>query len=141
MANKCSFEGCECPIFVKETSLGPLCNGHYRQFKRLLAAHKPLELTPLREYKNRVADPNTKICRFDGCGRPAWGPHQFCQSHVKQLWSGKKANELEPIREWERGGSTCSIDGCDNPVKAKQLCSKHYNSLVASRKRPKQDDK
>lgn len=46
----CSFEGCGRTAFVVKTSLGPLCQGHYAQLRRLFREGRPIVLAPLRGY-------------------------------------------------------------------------------------------
>lgn len=139
MANKCSFPNCDKPIFVKKTSIGSLCNGHYKQYKKLIREGKPLsEMKPLRQYKPREIGKDTKICRVDGCGRPVWGKYDYCQSHQRQIWKGIKPENLQPIRDYQfQINQICSIEGCDEPAKAKGLCAKHYSKYRNEQKMKK----
>lgn len=128
----CSFEGCDRPVFVKKTPLGPLCNGHYKQYKQLIKKGQPLQLTPLRKYTPRSLPVNgEKRCAGPGtddqaCGRPCWGAHDYCQSHQRQIWDGAKPDELTPIRHYSfQINQTC--DECDEPAKARGKCARHYS--------------
>jgi hypothetical protein len=116
--NVCSFPGCNRPVFVRQTSHGGLCNGHYAAHKR----GKPLK--PLREYTRQEKSPDHEICPFPDCGRYSWHKHGYCQTHQRQLWAKE---ELQPIRKHlVQSGNTCSEPGCDKPSKSRGYCSQHY---------------
>lgn len=135
----CSFTDCGRPVFVKKTLLGPLCNGHYKQLKQLLKKGVKvvdLKLTPLRKYTPRVRATTNweRTCLGPGakmdatCGRPCWGSHDYCQSHQRQIWDGKKPAALEPIRHYDfQIDKQCNEDGCEDPAKARGKCARHYS--------------
>jgi len=123
----CQFQNCNRPAFVKQTSLGALCNGHYAQFRRRK------QLTSLRDYNHHTNIDNTHdACPFiDGasiCGRPSWHKHGYCQTHQRQLWAANGNDDaLQPIRTHQpQTGKECQEDGCDRPAKSRGYCSKHY---------------
>lgn len=123
MSTECSFPGCGRPVFVKRTSHGPLCNGHYAQMRR----KQPLK--PLRDYKRQDQSSNQyDICPFPGCGRPSWHKHGYCQTHQRQLWAADgDTSQLKPIRRHESQiDKQCKYPGCDKPAKSRGYCSKHY---------------
>ena len=41
---------------------------------------------------------------------------------------------LTTVREWLMSESTCSMDGCNRPVRARGLCSSHYSKRLRSEK-------
>ena len=119
----CSFSDCGRPSFVKHTDIGPLCNGHYAQFRR------GKELAPLRGYKHQAgADSNHDKCPVQDCGRISWHKHGYCQSHQRQLWAADgNEDALKPIRSHQpQVGAKCLDADCDQPAKSKGYCSKHY---------------
>lgn len=114
---------CDKPIFVKQTSHGPLCNGHYAQHRR----GKPI--SQLRDYKHQEMVPdNRDVCPFPECGRTSWHKHGYCQTHQRQLWEANGDEKtLRPIREHtQQTGKGCHESGCDRPAKSRGFCSKHY---------------
>lgn len=118
--DKCSFPGCTKPTFVKQTSHGPLCNGHYAQHRR------KKKLTPLRKYNPRSSDSVHDMCPVKDCGRPSWHKHGYCQSHQRQIYAGE---DLKTIRDYEfQSESRCQYDNCDAPAKSRGYCAKHYRS-------------
>lgn len=129
MSDKCSYEGCTKPVFVKKTSAGPLCNGHYRQFKRLIERGQPLsEMKPLREYKPRPRGKGEKSCYATHCSRPTWGRYKYCQSHQRQIWEGVDPKDLKEIREYSfHLNKNCQVENCNEPIKARGFCSQHYS--------------
>lgn len=143
----CSFPDCGKPVFVQRTSLGPLCDGHYRQFKILLKKGLPLVLKPLRDYFStpKTSDPS-QCCQVKipdpqdpaktyVCGRPCWGKNAYCQSHQRQLDHGEP---FRPIRNWTRQVSvTCQAEGCQESPKVRGYCSRHYNQ---TRNQKQKDD-
>lgn len=116
----CSYQDCEKQIFVRKTTRGPLCNGHYAQFKK----GKPL--SPLRGYEPRKLPDDHGTCMVDGCDRPSWHKQGPCQSHSKHL---KQNNSPEEIRKYEfQTGKQCSIPGCTNHSKSQGYCAGHYRT-------------
>lgn len=119
----CSFADCEHPIFVKETSHGPLCNGHYAQYRR-----KKI-LKPLRDYQYNNSDKsNHDTCPYSNCGRPSWHRHGYCQTHQRQLWAANgDESQLKAIRKHNaQSGLICKESECNNQAKSRGYCSKHY---------------
>ena len=41
------------------------------------------------------------------------------QSHIERI-------DLAKTPEWGKGLSTCSVEGCDRPVRGRGLCRRHY---------------
>ena len=118
---KCSFINCNRSVFVKSTNLGPLCNGHYAQYRK----RKPL--SELREYLPREVDDSHARCPIDGCGRPSWHKIGLCQSHQRQAWDDTP-NHKE-IRQYSfQRDSKCKVNACDEAAKSNGFCSKHYRS-------------
>jgi len=121
MSNKCHFPDCDKPIFVKKTSVGPCCNGHYAQYKK-----GKKKLTPLRGYKPRVLLDGDSLCPIKDCNRPSWHKTGFCQSHKKQD-PPLNGMEYTKIREYTfQDGVECKITGCPNPTKSRGYCATHY---------------
>jgi hypothetical protein len=117
--DKCSFLNCNKPVFVKQTSLGPCCVGHYAQIKR-----GQTEFTSLRGYSRHQPNANHSTCPFTGCERPSWHKQGYCQTHQRQLWNKQV---LQPIRlHLSQDGNLCQTEGCDRPAKCRGYCSKHY---------------
>ena len=81
----------------------------------------------------RHNDPDWPVCRFHGCNRPALCKG-LCNSHYAQAWSRSRKNPdgtgtgtLTPLQKRTRNPpSTCTIEGCERPYKAKGLCMHHY---------------
>lgn len=67
------------------------------------------------------------MCEFEGCGRPV-NSRGLCQGHYAQ---SRKGDELTPLREWKRGGSsgTCLFPGCSQDRRARGYCHGHYRNL------------
>lgn len=63
-------------------------------------------------------------CSFPLCGRLIRSKG-LCGQHYRQQ---RRGEELRPIHI---AGQPCSIDGCDSPIKALDLCNSHY--LLARR--------
>lgn len=138
MAKKCSFKGCDKPVFVKKTDIGPLCNGHYKQYMQAKKAGQKPKLKELRKYKPKKEITNAKKCKWvnpkteEQCERPTWGASDYCQSHERQKQAGE---ELHEIREYNfQIGKTCSKSNCKEPAKAKGLCAKHYSEMRIAKK-------
>lgn len=117
--DSCSIKDCPKPIFVKETDIGSLCNGHYRRYRLGLKVD-----TPLRGYQPRVHSAKNSFCPVTGCGRISMNKMGYCQSHAKQY---KKTGEVSEIRQFTfQKGQTCNVDGCDKPCKSSGYCVSHY---------------
>ena len=116
--NSCSFTDCDKVVFVKKTDHGPLCNGHYAQYK------KGQPLAPLRGYNPRSATKDHAICPVDDCDRPSWHKTGYCQSHKKQIQTGDEPSEIRNYKFQE--GNNCEVAGCDKPSKSRGYCGSHY---------------
>lgn len=126
MANgHCNFPGCSHAVFVKKTPHGPLCNGHYKQYRN------GTTLRPLRAYRRdpqAAATTRTKhgTCPYPKCGRRSWHKQGYCQSHSRQQARGEP---LRPIRGYLfQTAKTCKYEGCDNAPKSKGWCGTHYRN-------------
>lgn len=136
----CSFEGCGRAAFVVKTSLGPLCQGHYAQLRRLFREGRPIVLAPLRGYHPRTGRTKAddalgrehRVCSAGGsdwsCGRPAYGAQEVCQGHLRQIRAGQ---EPRPLRSWRRQTGPCAVEGCGSPARCRGLCPRHYAALRA----------
>jgi len=128
--NSCSFTDCDKQVFVKKTTHGPLCNGHYAQYKKGRA------LTPLRGYSPRALAKDHSICPVDDCGRPSWHKTGFCQSHKKQD-PPLDGQAYTPIREYSfQNGKECKVVGCAKPTKSRGYCATHYRQDWGACKHP-----
>jgi hypothetical protein len=50
-----------------------------------------------------------------------WGEHSAHHNTGRKGWNGKPK-------------TCCSVDGCGRQARARQLCTKHYQRLMASKK-------
>lgn len=118
----CHFSGCDQKVFVKQTSLGPCCNGHYSQLRK----KKPLTALRTYKHKNPTEPTNHENCPFPDCGRSSWHKRGYCQTHRRQFQKDGEES-LKPIRNHEQQvGKTCQEEGCDRTSKSRGYCSKHY---------------
>jgi hypothetical protein len=119
----CHFPGCDQKVFVKQTSLGPCCNGHYAQLRK----NKPLTALRAYKHKNPTEQVGHDTCPFPDCGRSSWHKHGYCQTHRRQLVKSSSPNDLKPIRNHQQqAGKNCQEEGCDKVAKSRGYCSKHY---------------
>lgn len=65
------------------------------------------------------------ICKFKGCTRIHYAKG-YCQPHWGQHSRG---SELKPIG-WKPPKRYCSLDGCSDLVKARNMCDKHYRKSL-----------
>ena len=86
------------------------CKRHYMQVLR--HGHLTLE----------VERGGPRACEAEGC-EAIRASDGHCRKHARQL---KIYGELRPDREYMTGRTICSTDDCDNKVRARGLCAKHY---------------
>lgn len=109
---ECSIEGCRRPSWSRGW-----CQSHYMRWRK--------HGDPTAGRKSPIpARPRIGTCSVDGCDRDlskestaGWG---MCGKHY-QRWK-KRGTTADPIRERK----LCSIDGCDEPSKARTWCRTHY---------------
>lgn len=69
------------------------------------------------------------ICKVDGCDKPSNVPaasaKDFCPSHYRR-WK-KHGDALAGGTFKTRGGTVCTVDGCENRAHAQGYCPKHYS--------------
>ncbi|MGE3483742.1 MAG: hypothetical protein AB7L09_03300 [Nitrospira sp.] len=105
MSGYCSVEHCDRLAYAKGH-----CKRHYMQVLR--HGHLTLELER----------GGPKGCEAKGCDRiQSSGGH--CRKHARQI---KLYGALRPDREYMTGCTSCSEDGCNNKVRARGLCARHY---------------
>lgn len=109
-----AFTECQFPGCGRKINSHGLCSGHDRQ------RVDGKKLRPLRLRRSGAA-----VCSFPGCGRPHES-HGYCSAHRKQVLAGKK---LMPIRR-RTAGAVCEVDGCQDKIRSRGLCSKHYHKWL-----------
>ena len=66
-----------------------------------------------------------ETCSFPNCGRKIKAVKlRLCTSHYDQHLAGK------PLTEVWRRNRTCSIDGCKQPSRSREMCSRHYSRFM-----------
>ncbi len=71
-----------------------------------------------------------KLCKFIGCENRRVC-HGYCEGHRQQL---ERGSPLKPLQVFEPRVGNCMEDGCDNPVRARRKCMKHYTQEWKARK-------
>lgn len=87
------------------------CKRHYMQILR----HG--KLTPEREHGRAVT------CSAPNCPNKR-ALHGYCRKHDRQV---RVYGKLTPEREYTLGLQQCNEPGCNEPVRAKGKCARHYN--------------
>jgi len=74
-----------------------------------------------------------RICKAPcGCDRPVRKQGDLCAPHYLQRIRG--VEPLQPIRSRISRLVSCSVDGCDKPVKGLTLCKMHYMRYLRASK-------
>lgn len=68
---------------------------------------------------------NSTTCVIDGCDRPRLGKAAVCKGHWQRVYRGGDPGANDFRRAPGSIPPTCSIAGCDRPVRAYGMCAAH----------------
>lgn len=70
-------------------------------------------------------------CSIRGCSRRREG-RGLCGTHLSRAGRGRPIDA--PIRAYKKQSGSCSVAGCDEDAKCKQMCKRHYDRDLWRRK-------
>lgn len=106
----CSIEGCDKKVIAKN-----LCTTHYKRLQRTGSTDDP-------EFINKG-----KTCSMEGCDHDAVALG-ICDMHHKRLMIHNDPNVVLQLSSYN--GAICLVPKCDEKMRSKCLCNKHYKNYT-----------
>ena len=140
MAKICRFRGCDRVVVAKK-----LCRSHYdqhRRGKRLHPLDRPIsqEICSKEDCTRRAFHDGlclkcfnaqaSPICSVPGCPLQTW-TRGMCRVHSERWYRGADMDApfQAPRGPQAKPRGTCEVEGCERPVKCRNLCKRHYYHL------------
>lgn len=107
----CKEQNCNNTVKVKSSAL---CGTHYSKARMAKLS----------------ADPNSKRCSFDGCGR-VHHAKGYCAIHFGQLRYGGVLTSIVERRPYTKNSNeTCMVPECERPPRSLRFCHIHYKNFI-----------